>query len=37
MSVNIFGSGSNLIKPHRGPGEGFKFVTEGNYDMQNKN
>ena len=38
MSVNIFGSGSNLIKPQRGPpGEGFKLLDEeGNYDMQNK-
>ena len=38
MSVNIFGSGSNLIKPQRGPpGEGFKLLDEeGNYDMQSK-
>ena len=37
MSVNIFGSENNLIKPYRGPPEeGFKFDIEGNYDMQNK-
>ena len=38
MSDNIFGSGSNLIKPQQGPPEeGFKLLDEeGNYDMPNK-
>ena len=35
MSVNIFGSESNLITPQQGPPvERFKLDTEGNYDMQ---